>query len=95
MAKFLRTSFTARPEIVADLDFLSERMGVSKSAIINDLLGDAVHYLRVLVESIPANPTHDDVLRMRGKSEEVISDLLRQYRELDQGLFPSEGGKRQ
>jgi hypothetical protein len=95
MSKFVRTSFTARPELLADLDFLSARMRVSKSAIINDILGGAVAYLRALVESVPANPTREDILRMRGKSEEVIADALRQYRELDQGLFPVEGGKGQ
>lgn len=93
MERFVRTSFTAKPSLVADLDFLSARIGVSKSAIINDILGDAVAYLRAMVETVPENPTKEDMLRMRGKSEAVISDLLRQYRELDQGMFPAGEGQ--
>lgn len=88
MAMLARTSFTVDPQLLDDLNFLSSRMGITKSAIVNHILGGAVSDLRRLVESVPPNPTHEDVLRLRGRSMEVIEDRLHQYQNLESGLFP-------
>lgn len=85
--KLVRMSFTVPPQIRADLDYLSTRLGVTKSALLVELLGSALHDLRSLVEMVPDNPSPDELLRARGKSNEMIATRLRSYRKLEGDLF--------
>ncbi len=80
MSKMPRVSFTLLPQVVKDLAFISERLGVSRSSIIGDILGEPLADLRSLLEQVPASPTEGDVLRLRGKSEEVITQRLSELR---------------
>lgn len=80
MAKSVRVSYTLPPEIVSDLAFISERVGVSRSAILADVLGEPLHDLRALLESAPPKPTKGDMLRLRGKSEDIIEQRLSELR---------------
>lgn len=85
--KMVRMSFTLPPELRADLDYLSARLGVTKSALVAELLTTPVHDLRSLVETVPDNPTKDDVLRARGVSNELITQRLQSYRKIEGDLF--------
>jgi hypothetical protein len=80
-------SFTVPPQVRADLDYLSARLGVTKSALISELLATPLADLRSLVEMVPDNPSQDDLLRARGKSNELITDRLQSYRKLEGDLF--------
>jgi len=80
-------SFTLPPQTRADLDYLSDRLGVTKSALVAELLGTPLHDLRSLVEMVPDNPTEEDALRARGKSNELIAKRLQSYRKLEGDLF--------
>lgn len=85
--KMVRMSFTVPPQVRADLDYLSTRLGVTKSALISELLATPLADLRSLVEMVPDNPSQDDLLRARGKSNELITDRLQSYRKLEGDLF--------
>lgn len=85
--KMVRMSFTVPPQVRADLDYLSARLGVTKSALISELLATPLADLRSLVELVPDNPSQDDLLRARGKSNELITDRLQSYRKLEGDLF--------
>lgn len=85
--KMVRMSFTVPPQVRADLDYLSARLGVTKSALISELLATPLADLRSLVEMVPDNPSQDDLLRARGKSNELITDRLQSYRKLEGDLF--------
>lgn len=85
--KMTRMSFTVPPQTRADLDYLSTRLGVTKSALITELLGSPLHDLRSLVEMVPDNPTQDEMLRARGASNEMITSRLQSYRKLEGDLF--------
>jgi len=80
-------SFTVPPQVRADLDYLSSRLGVTKSALISELLATPLADLRSLVEMVPDNPSQDDLLRARGKSNELITDRLQSFRKLEGDLF--------
>lgn len=85
--KMVRMSFTVPPQLRADLDYLSSRLGVTKSALLSELLTPALADLRSLVEMVPENPTEDDVIRARGKSNEMITNRLQAFRKLEGDLF--------
>lgn len=80
MAKLARLTFTVPPQIVDDLAYVSARVGVSRSALVSDLLLDPLHDLRGLLESVPSPAGNDDMLRLRGKSEELIEQRLSDLR---------------
>lgn len=76
MAHMRKITISVPPDLVADLDYLSGRMGVSRSAIITELMGGAISDMRALIALIPENPTPADALRYRGESAELIRQRL-------------------
>jgi len=90
--KMVRMSFTVPPALRADLDYLSTRMGVTKSALVTELLGTPLGDLRSLVEMVPDNPTEAEMIRARGVSNQLIADRLRSYRKLEGDLFDDRQG---
>ena len=76
MQKMRKISVTVSPALVADLDHVACRLGVSRSAIISELLAAPVHDMRAMLDQLPLNPTPADVVRFRGASAEVVRDRL-------------------
>lgn len=85
--KMVRMSFTLSPQTRADLDYLSGRLGVTKSALVAELLGAPLSDLRSLIEMVPDNPTSDDLVRARGASNKIITDRIQSYRKIEGDLF--------
>lgn len=85
--KMVRVSFTIPAPIRKDLDYLADRLGVSKSALVSELLGVPLGDLRELMEMVPDNPTAEDVVRARGKSNSLIAHRLRNLRSIEGDLF--------
>lgn len=71
-----KISVSLADQLVDDLDFLSARMGVSRSAIISEVLAEPIAETRRLFELIPPNPSPAELVRMRGESAEVIRQRL-------------------
>lgn len=71
-----KISITVSPELAADLDYVAGRLGVSRSAIISELLVAPVSDMRAMLDQLPLNPTPADVVRFRGASAEVVRDRL-------------------
>lgn len=94
MANMKRVSFTLPPEVVDNLNFISHRLGVSKSSVVGDLLGKGLSPLAELLRVMPADATAapDDVVRrLRGASGEQIRGQLDHLREVfDQLEDPSD-----
>jgi len=67
-----KISVTLPPDLVADLDYVSRRLGVSRSALMAQLLPDGISALRDLLVSVPENPTPEDIVRFRGDSAAEI-----------------------
>ncbi len=85
--KMVRMSFTLPPQTRADLDYLAGRLGITKSALVTELLGAPLNDLRSLIEMVPDNPTPDDLLRARGASNKLITDRIQSYRKIEGDLF--------
>lgn len=71
-----KISVTVSPELVANLDYVAGRMGVSRSAIISEVLSGPIADMRTMLEQLPLDPTPADVVRFRGASAEVVKDRL-------------------
>lgn len=82
-----KISITIPPELLADLDYVSGRLGVSRSALIAEVLPEALGFMRGMLEQVPLNPTPDDVLRFRGESAELVRQKIDSIREMGDDLF--------
>lgn len=87
MSKSRKVSLSLDANLVANLDYLSSRMSVSRSALVTQLLLDGVAHMRRLVEVIPPNPTPADLVRMRGESIEEVRARIESLKSLENGLF--------
>lgn len=76
MTPMRKITISVPPTLVDDLDYLSVRLGVSRSAIISELMCDTVAHMRSMVELVPENPTPADARRFRGESAELIRQRM-------------------
>lgn len=72
---------------VEDLDYITTRMGISRSALVSQLLGEALPSMRKVIELIPAAPTPVDVVRYRGESAAIIEERLESVRRATTDMF--------
>lgn len=82
-----KISVSLPTQLVSDLDYLAGRTGVSRSALIGELLSDAASEVRKILELVPPNPTPAEMLRMRGQSEEAIRTRLESIKGMTDDLF--------
>ena len=87
MPKMTKVSLSLPPSLVVNLDYLSARLGVSRSALVGQFLEDGVSEMRKLLEVIPPSPTPADMLRLRGESAEVVRARLSTLKGLSDDLF--------
>ena len=87
MSKSRKVSLSLDATLVSNLDYLSARMSVSRSALVTQLLLDGVAHMRRLVEVIPPNPTPADLVRMRGESIEEVRARIGSLKSLENDLF--------
>lgn len=90
--KMVRMSFTVPPSVRRDLDYISARMGVTKSALLSELIATPLGDLRSLLELVPDNPTEADMVRARGQSNELIVQRLQSLRRIEGDLFDDRQG---
>lgn len=87
MSKIKKVSLSLDANLVTNLDYLSARMRVSRSALVSQLLADGVTEMRRLLETIPPAPTPADLVRMRGESVDVVKTRLDSLKGLSDDLF--------
>lgn len=80
--KSSRLTFTLPPVMAADLQYLSDRMGISRGALLVQLVGHPLHQLAGMVRATPDNPDAESLRRFRGQSidyiEQAVSDAMRE-----------------
>ena len=76
MSNIARVSFTMKSDLSDKLTALSKRAGVTRSALLSDLIGPAVNDLHALVVDLPPEPTEKDIRRFSGKSIEVCEQRI-------------------
>lgn len=69
-----RASFVLDRVTAERLDYISRRMGVSRSALVRDVLAEPVALMAGWVEGLPEEPTASDAQKFVGR---MASDLER------------------
>lgn len=85
--KMVRMSFTVPPQFRDELDYISSRLGVSKSSALQSLLGDPLSKVADLLRQVPEEgapfPRDSDVSRrFRDSSITYITDAAQRVSEL-------------
>jgi hypothetical protein len=76
MAKMVRMSFTVPPSLRDDFDYVSLRLGVSKSSVLSSMMSGALSEIVLILRDIPPVPAESDVLRFRDSSVRLINSRL-------------------
>lgn len=85
MSTVKRISLSVPVALAEDLDYIHRRVGVSKSALVSELLTTGIGPLRELLETLPQHPTPDDLVRFRGASAEVAQARINALQTLIDG----------
>jgi hypothetical protein len=86
----VRRTYSIPQELDDDLTYIAGRVGVSRSALLTQLLTDACNDLAQLVAQVPENPSRDDAVRYRGKSRTLVEQRIGSLQRMADDLF-SEG----
>lgn len=84
-----RVTLSLRAELVDDLDYVSRRLNISRSALVSEVLADVLSPSVAMLKTIPEgmDPTEEDVKRFRGASVDLVRQRLENLRYLDRDLF--------
>lgn len=82
-----KVTLSIPPALVEDLDYISGRVGITRSALVVSLMSEPIQDLRGLVEMVPDNPTPEEVVRLRGKSHSIVEERVSSLRRLSDDLF--------
>lgn len=91
-----RRTFSLQESLDDNLTVIHRKMGIAKSALVNELLSEPVAVLCDLVKKLPDVPTSEDMRRLRGDSIAVVQERLAASgidlsRENISGLLAAEG----
>lgn len=87
MANLMKVSLALSPEVVADLDYVAGRLGVSRSALTNNVLQECMPDMRKLFEQVPLSPEPADLVRFRGESAKLVEARIDGLRGIADDLF--------
>jgi hypothetical protein len=87
MAHLQKVSLALDPDVVSDLGYITTRLGVSRSALVNNLLTECVPTMRKLLEQVPLSPTPADVVRFRGDSASIVQERIADLQGIADDLF--------
>lgn len=82
-----KISVTLPPDVVDDLDYVSGRLGVSRSALIGQILPDGLGVMRGLLVDVPENPTPEDIIQFRGSSVDQIRSRIDHLKGMADDIF--------
>lgn len=87
MAAKHRINLSITPDIFRNLDYVAAQLGVSRSALVSELLGEPLQIMADALGGLDMpRPSEDSVMRARGQSLERIGELVErvsaQYQEL-------------
>ncbi len=88
MSSSKRVSISLPNDIVFNLDYISARLGISRSAFIAQVLTQAdLLSVRALLQNLPEQPSGADTRRFRGESRTFVREQLDRLVKLQGGLF--------
>lgn len=86
MANLRKVSLALNPDHVDQLDYVSKRLGMSRSALVSNLLSGALPDLVSITASLPISSEPADVLRFRGESAKLIEARMQELQGVVDGL---------
>jgi len=81
-----KISMSLPSALLDDLQYLSGRLGVSRSALMSEILGEAVPTLAELFRAVPEDASPDEARRLRGASVEIVRERLAEAQKLAEQL---------
>lgn len=85
-----KISISMEENMISDIDYLSGRLGISRSSLVSQLLGDGLSTAVVLMRSVPEDPSElspDQVKRLRGQSRDIVRAKVENLRSMNEDLF--------
>ena len=80
--QFMRVSLTLEPDVVAHATRISKKIGVSRSAFVNELLKGTLGDMWEAIKHLPEEPTVNDMNRLRGASIALVGKKMEEFGEL-------------
>lgn len=71
-----RVSLTIPIDVLAEIDYCSKRLGITRSAFISELMRQSLSPILPLLQSLPDAPDEGAAKRFRGDSVAVIQSML-------------------
>jgi hypothetical protein len=87
MAHLQKVSLALDPVVVSDLGYIATRLGVSRSALVNNLLTESIPTMRKFLEQVPLSPTPADAVRFRGESAAIVQERIADLQGIADDLF--------
>jgi hypothetical protein len=88
MSSLKRVSLSIPAGLASNLDYISGRLGISRSAFVAQILLESrLDELASLLGSIPEQPSETDKRRFRGDSKAYVREQLERLQGLQGGLF--------
>jgi hypothetical protein len=69
-------SYSLPAQVAVAIQRVATRLGVSQSALIVELIGQPVSDLETMLDQLPAEPSPDDVRRLRGASVALVKSRV-------------------
>lgn len=89
MAASARMTITLPAELAGDIARVAGRFGITRSALLVQLLMEPMAELGKLVDMVPPTPSAGDVKRFRGASIELIERVVGEAQEVADALDPN------
>lgn len=70
-----RATFVLHRETAEDLAYMSERMGVSRSELVRELLTESVAKMADILRGVPADPKESDLRQLALDGLDMIENL--------------------
>ena len=84
MSSVRRCTMSLPSDLVEKLDKLSALVGVSRSALVAELLGESVDILDSMLQ-VAAVPSPENLRRLRGDSTRVVQEKVAELKDLLEG----------
>ena len=85
MGQVKRITVSLDAELVKDIDYLHKRLGLSRSAMLNEMLSRGIRDLAEIVREMSSEMQDDGLKRLRGKSAVKVAQRMEELQQMLEG----------